>query len=116
MMLSAAAVAQTSAAGPISAGRFHTCALDTTGDISCWGDNSSGQLGDGSRLPSNVPVPVSGGLVFSSVVAGGRHTCGVAGAGVAYCWGSNEEGQLGASLTGEDSLTPVRVTGTFDPM
>jgi alpha-tubulin suppressor-like RCC1 family protein len=46
-----------SGARAIAAGRYHPCALTTTGGVRCWGDNSSGQIGAGSH--SN-PTPVLG--------------------------------------------------------
>lgn len=42
----------------LSAGSRHTCALNTTGSALCWGDNSLGQLGDGSGQSSNAPITV----------------------------------------------------------
>ena len=43
----------------VSAGSKHTCAIDTTGDIYCWGDNSKGQLGDGTTTLSKKPVKIT---------------------------------------------------------
>jgi alpha-tubulin suppressor-like RCC1 family protein len=40
----------------LSAGDPHVCALDTSGATYCWGDNVSGDLGDGSSTQSNVPM------------------------------------------------------------
>jgi len=44
----------------IVAGNNHACALHATGAVSCWGDNSLGQLGDGSFTDRATPVSVSG--------------------------------------------------------
>ena len=72
----------------ISAGAMHTCAIDGSGRVLCWGQNSSGQLGDGTTAEKNIPTPVvgldSGGVVVS---CGGMHTCVVTSAHGVRCWG-----------------------------
>lgn len=42
----------------ISGGFQHTCAVDTTDVAWCWGNNSSGQIGDGTTTPRSTPVEV----------------------------------------------------------
>jgi len=79
----------------ISAGGGQTCALAAGGLAYCWGDNYYDQLGTGSTSWENcdgpscstTPVPVLGGLRFSSVTSGEGATCGVTPGGSAYCWG-----------------------------
>ena len=44
----------------LTAGDSHTCALTTAGAVLCWGDNFSGQLGDGSTTQRLTPVAVTG--------------------------------------------------------
>jgi alpha-tubulin suppressor-like RCC1 family protein len=44
----------------IAAGGLHTCALTNVGDIVCWGDDMSGQLGNSSTTSTVVPVGVVG--------------------------------------------------------
>src|SRR3990172_3938540 len=71
----------------LTAGAGPTCGLTPSGTAYCWGDNGSGQLGDGSGTNHATPVAVAGGLAFVSLSAGTDHTCGVTERGVAYCWG-----------------------------
>lgn len=94
----------------VSAGGGHTCGLATDGTAYCWGLNLTGQLGDGSGLNRERPVPVDGGLDFGSISAGGVHTCGVATGLAAYCWGFNDDGQLGDGSQ-ESRSGPVAVEG-----
>src|SRR2546430_3935126 len=84
-----------------TAGQAHACALSTDGTAYCWGDNTFGQLGDGTVTERDTPVAVAGGLRISRISAGADHTCGVTPAGGAYCRGDNNAGQL-ADRTGTD--------------
>jgi alpha-tubulin suppressor-like RCC1 family protein len=90
----------------------HSCGVTTAGVAYCWGNNDSGELGDGTNNASSVPVAVSGGHTFASVSAGDAHTCGVTTAGAAYCWGANGIGQVGDG-TNINSNVPVAVSGGY---
>jgi alpha-tubulin suppressor-like RCC1 family protein len=80
----------------ISAGRTHTCAVTISGAAKCWGDNQSGQLGNGSNIDSNRPVVVRGlNNGVASISAGSDHTCAVLIAGGVKCWGAGGYGRLG---------------------
>ena len=92
------------------AGEIHTCGATAAGVSYCWGENSFGQLGDGTTTTSTTPVVVSGGVTFASVTVGHNHTCGVTPGGAAYCWGSDFQGQLGSD-TIPGSRTPIAVSG-----
>jgi len=96
----------------VVAGGAFTCGLTGAGAAYCWGDNTYGQLGDGTKLPRVAPTAVMGGLTFASLAAGGNHTCGVTVSGTTYCWGYNFYGQLGDG-TKTDRLTPTAVTGAL---
>lgn len=96
----------------ITAGDAHTCAVTTTGAAYCWGENSAGQLGNGSVTQHSTPVLVSGfGSGVSTMDAGGEHTCARTSAGAMACWGDNDFGQLGDGTTGINRLIPVAVSG-----
>ncbi len=88
----------------------HVCALRPDGAAYCWGDNSDGQLGDGTTTFGVGPVPVSGGLAFQFLEAGALGTCGIA-AGQAYCWGDNYHGQVGDGSSTIRILAPSPVSG-----
>jgi len=77
-------------------GSQHACALTAGGQAWCWGDNTYGQVGDGTRVQRTVPTPVNqpGGLAFTSLDAGTYRTCGLTAAGRAYCWGNPNDGHV----------------------
>ncbi|HVT39358.1 MAG TPA: hypothetical protein VHE78_09955 [Gemmatimonadaceae bacterium] len=94
----------------IAAGTGYFCALTSAGSAYCWGQNSSGGLGDGTTTARLVPTPVGGALRFSSLALGMSHACGLTTAGAAYCWGDNIAGDVGDGTT-TLRLSPVAVMG-----
>jgi alpha-tubulin suppressor-like RCC1 family protein len=104
-------------AAMVSAGSDHSCALDVTGQIWCWGRGDSGQLGDGAPAdqPAPLPVVLPGGLAAAALSAGGAHSCAVDVAGGVWCWGADDRGQLGLGATGGPVTAPAAVAGLTGP-
>jgi alpha-tubulin suppressor-like RCC1 family protein len=94
----------------VSAGRSHSCAVDTHAYAWCWGDNHDGALGNGGNESSDTPVQVSGSIAFEQISAGTDLTCALDTGGKAYCWGFGELGQIGNGQYASTNL-PTAVTG-----
>lgn len=95
----------------IAAGSWHTCAVMATfGSVKCWGDNSSGQLGNGTTTTPTERVTVSGISNAAMLSLGDAHSCVVTATGGLLCWGANGNGQLGDGTTTMQT-TPVGVSG-----
>lgn len=92
----------------------HSCALHASDEISCWGANPYGQLGDGTIAPFKGAVTVSGISNAREVSTGVSHSCALVAGGAVKCWGSNEFGQLGNG-TLVTSSKPVSVIGLARP-
>ena len=96
----------------VDLGAFYSCALLQDGTVRCWGDNSTGELGDGTTTNASTPGAVAGIGGAATVTAGGFHTCVRIPDGTIQCWGRNNAGQLGdPATTAFQSPTPVRVAG-----
>jgi len=101
------------AAGPAA---NHTCALRADGSVRCWGRNDDGQLGDGTVVDRNFPVP-AGVTGVVALAAGARHACAVNASSLALCWGANTQGQLGnGTKTTPDPPAPVLVLFSVVPI
>ncbi|MBX7147889.1 thrombospondin type 3 repeat-containing protein [bacterium] len=117
----------------MSLGQNHACARISDGTIKCWGNNNTGQLGDGTTITRTTPVSVVGinnavGIkvggqhAFTDMLAfvvegdplqyvnGKQHTCARLADGTLKCWGRNTSGQLGDGTLINRSV-PVSVLG-----
>ena len=104
----------------VAAGTNHSVAVSSDGSVYAWGDNSQGQLGNGTIARSLTPVRVkdvagSGFLTgITNVAAGTLHTVAVSSDGSVYAWGYNVQGQLGDG-SNTRRLAPV-LSANFQPV
>ena len=107
----------------VAVGLYHNCALTRDGVAYCWGENTDGELGDGTTRDAAAPRRVATNRRFIAIAAGGGafvakpgdvstwgFTCAVTtdDRGV-LCWGDNRHGALGNGST-KRALTPVPIS------
>jgi alpha-tubulin suppressor-like RCC1 family protein len=95
----------------LQAGWGHSCGIDLSQHLWCWGLNSEGQLGRGAGAPGSARARASLILstdLFKYVTVGGQHTCAIALSGSGFCWGYNVAGQLGDGTFATNGVpTPI---------
>ncbi len=79
----------------LAAGTATTCTAMGDATVSCWGSNTTGQLGDGTLVDKSTPTPVTGLSQVQALAVGRQHGCAVKTDGTVACWGDNSGGQLG---------------------
>jgi cysteine-rich repeat protein len=112
----------------LALGNIHTCALLSDGNVRCWGDPGSGQLGYGETFNpiGDNESPASAGNVnlggpVAQISAGSFHNCALLLDGTVRCWGFNVQGQMGLASVeniGDDevpaSVPPINIGGSVD--
>ncbi len=108
--------------GAFVAGAAHTCvgtnSIGAIGDIACWGDNATGQLGGASGVQYDMVEQVvnTNGTErlgsASELALGASHTCAIVD-GKTYCWGANDRSQLGVSGLASSTPTILTTAPTF---
>ena len=92
------------------------CALRTSGTVSCWGNDTDGELGNGSKdttgwPDASAPVPVSGLDDAVSITAAFSGFCALLKTGGVDCWGMNPTQPPSAYTASQYSTVPVPVSG-----
>ncbi len=90
---------------------YHSCAVESTGLVYCWGDNQNGEASSIEsteiRSPSRIPRVTDA----IAVAVGTNHSCAIRALGTVSCWGSNASGQLGVGdLDPREGAQDARVT------
>ncbi|MEN3357159.1 MAG: hypothetical protein V7637_1141 [Mycobacteriales bacterium] len=93
----------------IAGGRDDAFAIGAGGIVFAWGDNISGQLGDGTTTRRLTPVHIGGLSGIQQIAAGQRATYALAGDGTVWSWGSGVE-LLGDGVTTQ-RLRPAKIPG-----
>lgn len=123
----------TSTPATLANGGSYMCAISQAGVLKCWGDNSYGQLGDGTTTNRTTPTVIDPGVSYASVfilnseghpVGGGisqygtpsnfrgYSTYAITSSGVLKAWGYNAKGELGDGTTIQRSSPVVIDAGT----
>jgi alpha-tubulin suppressor-like RCC1 family protein len=99
----------------VAIGSEVVCGLGSDGSLWCWGNNSSGALGQsimGTRLSDRAPNRVAADVVWAEVEAGEAAACGIRqDTRALWCWGSPRTGQMGVGPTGARYSAPGPVIG-----
>ena len=92
----------------IVAGLEFTIALKADGSIWAWGNNSNGQLGDGTIIQRNSPVQIGSEKKWKKIACGNSHSLALKSDGTLWAWGINLFGQLGDGTTTE-AHSPLQI-------
>ncbi|MCD6497129.1 MAG: hypothetical protein J7M25_02360 [Deltaproteobacteria bacterium] len=82
--------------------------LADTHELSCWGQNQQGELGNGTLDGTCVPAVVYGMATTASFNMGDHYACSIDPTGGLWCWGNNDRDQIDSGL-GEDVLIPKAI-------
>ena len=91
----------------ISAGYAHSLAVMKDGTVRAWGENSSGEVGDGTTAMRNAPVVVSGVKDAVGVAAGQGFSAALLRDGTVMTWGNQVGGALGRTPGRDNRAYPV---------
>ena len=93
----------------VDGGGYHTVALKSDGTLWAWGNNTLGQLGDGTTTVRYSPLEITDtGFGWTEISTGVNHTVALKSNGTLWAWGANDYGQLGDNTT-TNRYSPVLI-------
>lgn len=99
----------------VDAGYRHSISICTDSTLKSWGWNATGQLGDGTLINHQIPVPIPGMSGVIAVSGGFKHTLALKSDGTVWAWGNNAYGEAGDTLTNSSGCTckktPQQISG-----
>jgi alpha-tubulin suppressor-like RCC1 family protein len=99
----------------VSNGVFATYAIDTAHHLWAWGDEYTGELGDGVNASADMivgPTPIAPSQTWQSVSGGEVFACALDTGGNAWCWGDGGYSELGNPVANNPQVVPLQVSGT----
>jgi|694.fasta_scaffold109264_1 uncharacterized repeat protein (TIGR02543 family) len=104
----------------ITLGWASSFALTSIGRVFSWGENSLGQLGDGTNIPKGSPVDITSKFLFDPntnekvtyLSSSYESIFALTSAGKIFAWGDNSDGKLGDDTT-TNRNTPTNITSRF---
>ncbi len=101
--------------GSADAGYSYTTAIKNDGTLWTWGNNSSGEFGDGTTENKSVPTQeITKATDWKNICTGNFHTVAIKNNGTLWAWGFNLFGLLGDGTTKNKSIPTQEVTGAAD--
>lgn len=98
----------------LSTGIYHICGLRQDSTIWCWGNDTYGNLGNGSvEGDKSLPYQISDAGPWKSIIKSSGYTvCAIKSDDTGYCWGRDSKGEAGnGSATSADLHDPTPISG-----
>lgn len=98
----------------VKAGGEHTLAIGDDGSLWIWGSNTSGQIGNGTKLRQPTPQRRQLDGPVADAAGGANHSVALLADGTVQTWGLNDSGQLGIGSSAYEFTQPQAVASISD--